>query len=436
MNQPNHPVLNGGTFGALSGEKPLYKAHVTPTHEHLVRLLRRIGLRFEETHGKYTEPERSVLIYHPRLDQMKMLGKMFGQEAVVFSQGGKHELHYTNGPHEGKVRHVTPGAPPHEWFHEPPSDAYTHIPQKGYFRINFDFKGDPVGKDSPVPVPVSLNKNQANLMPWKHPHAYEWHDGHTNHHSANPLGLIKADVGNDQAAGVGIGTYAKYATPFGRIQPGQPSDLMHYNYKDKLAEAQELVKKHGFKTYYAGGKFGKPDLANRNYNTNHLMIYDPTPQSGGDFGEQNYTDAWRQMHELSHALTHPEINKIYGEGRRIGKLGTHRTLNEAMRAVHWEHLAAHKQRELSKMIGVSVPDDVFNKEYNTVMHDAVHRAVTGKFTEPSQEGFVPNPHATPLDTSLDMLRDAGNKIGLSGNHKLIKNSELRSPILSRNKGNK
>jgi hypothetical protein len=94
-----------------------------------------------------------------------------------------------------------------------------------------------------------------------------------------------------------------------------------------------------------------------------------------------------------------------------------------MRAVHWEHLAAHKQRELSQMVGVHIPDETFNKEYSTVMHDAVHRAVTGQFTEPSQEGFVPHSHKVPLQTALDVVRDEGSKMGLAGHHDLVRKSE-------------
>jgi hypothetical protein len=225
---------------------------------------------------------------------------------------------------------------------------------------------------------------------------------------------------NDQAAGVGAATYAKFAAPYGSVNPGQHSNLMHYPYHGKLPEVENLVKQHGYKIHYAGGKFGKPDLANKNYNTGHLMIYDPTPASGGDFGHHEYTNAWRQTHELAHALTYPEVNKIYGEGRRIDKLGTHRSLNEAMRAVHWEHLAAHKQRELNKQLGIQVPDDVFNKEYNTVMHDAIHRAVTGQFTEPSQEGFVPHGHAVPLSTAMDILREEAGKLGLQHPHATLR----------------
>jgi hypothetical protein len=308
-----------------------------------------------------------------------------------------------------------------------------------------------------------------NIFP--HPNAYEWHEGHTDHHQAtepkDPSGvdwnvdtakekarqlkLIKAGdmipskpvavshphldqppkpvpanetPRNEQAAGVGVATYAKFAAPYGHLAPGTKTDLLHYPYSGKLPEIQKLVTDHGYRTYFAGGQYGKPDLANKNYNTGHLMVYDPTPASGGDFGDHEYTNGWRQIHELAHALTYRDLNKIYGEGRRIGKLGVHRSLNEAMRAVHWEHLAAHKQRELSKQIGIHIPEDVFNKEYNTVMHDAVHRAVTGQFTEPSAEGYIPSAHKVPLSTAMDMLRDEAQKLGLKSAHQTLKKHDV------------
>lgn len=590
----SHPIFSGSAFGLMSGESPRFPASQKPTHENLVNVLRNQGIAFEETHGRYDDPERSVIIHSPTREMMHMLGKHFGQESVVYSNGGKHELLYTNGEHEGKSRLTKPGSEPISWFHEAPENYYTHLPNHGYFGINFDFDQDPqhhgpvqaapaaapmakanppsdilqvlqdelglqgwsnaqipqsagilavntdrsklaghkdpdwseavaqrtnshydalaadiqgrghtfdppelgrvaeqqVGYDlglahtSRDPADSNYNPNHFASLPgvleadnfgkdltgkdaapeeaaastaasipnatqmraaWhSHPHAYDWHDGHSDHHQQAPnleaiqksFGLYKADGAhphmdtppkNDQVAGVGVSTYAKFAGPYGEVKgSATPSDLTHYNYHGKLPEIEALVKQHGFKTYFAGGKYGKPDLQARNYNNGHLMVYDPTPQSGGDFGDHQYTNAWRQIHELSHALVYPELNSIYGEGRRIGKLGIHRTPNEAMRAVHWEWLAAHKQRELSEKIGVHVPDDVFHKELNTVMHDAVHRAVTGQFTEPAGEGFVPHAHKVPLHIALDTIRDTARSMGIQHPHGLMKKSMLKA----------
>lgn len=324
---------------------------------------------------------------------------------------------------------------------------YKHLDKlvKGYVAL----PQDPPAQVTPDDPPPAGAKTP--MRPFAHPLAYDWHDGHTDHHyfghtsggvlirrglakqeAPAPIGEVKhphtdgaipkkdspEHATNDQAAGKGVATYRQFALPFGSIQQA-PSDLFHYDYRGKGPQVDKLVADHGYKVYYAGGKFGKPDLGTRNYNTGHLMVYDPTPQSGGDFGNQEYTDAWRKTHELAHALTYPELNRIYGEGRRIGKLGHHRSTREALRAVHWEWLAAHKQRELNKQLGIHVPDETFNRELNTVMHDAAHRAVTGKFTEPSEEGFTPHSHKVPLETALGMVREHARNLGLQGDNDIL-----------------
>lgn len=273
-------------------------------------------------------------------------------------------------------------------------------------------------KDSDTPavilhgsVPSSLREK---AFAASHPHAYDWHDGHSNYHSD----LEKADLpkepayGNEQVASKGVGTYHPIAKHFGTVTPGKKTHLVFYPHLDRAEGAVDgQVKEHGYQVYYAGGKYGKPDLATKNYNTGHLMIYDPTPQSGGDFGHEAYTRTWRKSHELAHALTYPELNQIYGEGRRIGKLGT-RTPREAKRAIHWEWLAAHKQRDLLEKAGIKISDEDFAKELNTVMHDAVHRAVTGKFTEPSDEGFTPSATPVPLEKVFDLFKEHQRALGL------------------------
>jgi hypothetical protein len=253
------------------------------------------------------------------------------------------------------------------------------------------------------------------------PHAYDWHDGHTGHYSgvddsdldkAETLAVKEHHTGNSQAAGAGVSTYRPIAEHYGAILPGKKTNLKFYpgleHHEEKI---DKLISDHGFQTYFAGGKHGRPDLNKKNYNTGHLMVWDPSSGSGGDFQDEAHTRSWRKLHELAHALTHPEINQLYGEGRRLGKLGV-RTPRESKRAVHWEWLAAHKQRELGEKIGMKISDESFHKELNTIMHDAVHRAVTGQFTEPSDEGFVPSKEKVPLEHSLKLMDEHAHKAGL------------------------
>ena len=67
------------------------------------------------------------------------------------------------------------------------------------------------------------------------------------------------------------------------------------------------------------------------------------------------TRSWRKIHELAHALTHKDINDKWGERRRIGKLGHTRSPNDAKRAIEWEDMAVHKQRELGAQLGTPYP---------------------------------------------------------------------------------
>ena len=534
-----HPMFRQGTtFGILSGDKPRYQGEMAARgHEGLKAELQRLGLHHEETRGDYDGPEKTVVVYNPTREQMFHLGQRFGQECVIWGhnlnghQGPYSELLYTNGPHVGKAH--LPAADKHvEHFREPPENYYTEVPggKSGFVRMNYA-----LDKLHPVPLSVGtrhpqalapaanprpdLTKNLHDAAMRKprrpHPHAYPWHDGHTQHNllHATPGAILKNDGGrtdqsmmmdqanmrgsfakgaitdpslglqpakgsftkgdniggpnsagdmsvppprgsfghmadtrrfhddgqlgkdepnpsegakpfaNEQAAGVGTPDYKHFAAPYGNVNPEEPQELKHYRLEGKLADVHRQAKDHGFTPYFAGGKHGKPDLANKNYNTGHLMIYDPSAGSGGDFNDSGYTEAWRTQHELAHALTYPEINKLYGEGRRIGKLGTHRSLNEARRAVHWEWLAGHRQRQLAEQMGVHISDADFAREMNTLMHDAAHRAVTGKFTEPGGEGFRPHQHLVPLETALGLVNEHGRRLGLQDPHATLGKSQ-------------
>jgi hypothetical protein len=214
--------------------------------------------------------------------------------------------------------------------------------------------------------------------------------------------------------------YQNIAQQYGQVTPGEHSNLKFYDYTPHTQSIDDLAKAKGYDVYLAGGKYEKPDLEHRNYNTGHLMVYDPTPGSGGTFDDEQYTKAWRTIHELAHAQVYEGLNEMYGEGRRIGKLGWQRSPREAKRAVHWEWLAAHRQRELAEeYLDYHVPDEVFNMELNTVMHDAVHRAITGKFTNPDLEGFVPSKEKVPLEVALGMIDEAARKLGLPDDESVL-----------------
>ncbi len=245
-------------------------------------------------------------------------------------------------------------------------------------------------------------------------------------HDDGQLGKDEPDA-NPQFAPAGKAPeYQDFARPFGTVLGrDHPQSHHHYRYEGRLGDIQRLVQDHGYQVVKAGGKYGRPDLATKNYNTGHLMVYDP--DSAGFGGDSRYTEAWRAIHELAHALTYPDINAKYGKGRRMGKLGVHRTPTEARRAVEWEWLAGHKQRELSKQLGIDVSDQDFAREMNCLMHDAAHRAVTGKFSDPQQEGFQPHPHLQPLETALGLVNEHAHRLGLQDPDQKLGKAEQSLP---------
>ncbi len=388
--------MAGRSFVMMSGEAPRF-AHKKTGHEDLKSELTSHGLNFEETQGMYDKPERSVIVHDMPLHLARHMAKRFGQESFIFGDGvSKPALVYANGDH---ADHFHPGKSVNI-TETPPDNHYTVMNhpttpgQKVYMQVNLDW---------------DQLKPTRQLGAAAHPNSYPWHDDKLSE-EPETVGLRKAE--NDQAAGAGVKTFAQTVEPWGRVTPGVQTNLRHYDYRPFEKDIDAAAEKAGYKFKTMGGKAGIPDLKADNYNHGTLHIWDPSAGSGGDFGEEAYTRSWRKAHELAHASTYADINAKYGEGRRIGKLGHHRTPDEAKRATEWEYLVAHKQREQAAQMGHHISDHDFHRELNTIMADAVHRAIHGTFTEPSQEGFTPHPHPVPLETAHAMIDAHAAAMGL------------------------
>ena len=174
----------------------------------------------------------------------------------------------------------------------------------------------------------------------------------------------------------------------------------------------DLLSSHGYKPYYFGGQYGNfGDLKNRNYNTGHLAIFDPGVKQAS-FGDVDFTDNWRKVHELGHALGLDQLNEEYGEGRRLGKLGQ-RSPREMLRAVRWEELALQNQRKLMEELGLPIQEQEYNRDWNTTIGDAAFRGITGKFSTPSDEGFSPfSDKKISREFAQQLVQDKADELGL------------------------
>lgn len=399
------PIAAGRPFVIMSGVHPRYHAK-NSGHDVLKAELQARGKQIQDAEGMYDEAEPSVLAYDVSADEARQLAKKYGQESFLYSDGRMKApaMVYANGAH---ADHWHPGTGV-TFTAEPPPNYYTALPtptgQRVYMQSGIDWS----------------QLKPLRQLPGKkghHPHAYDWHDDQVP--GQLDFGSVQKAEPNQQAAGVGVSTFGDTVKPWGTVTPGATTNLRHYDYRPFEAGIDAMAKKHGYQFKMMGGRHGIPDLKSDNYNHGSLHIWDPSAGSGGDFGEEAYTRSWRKAHELAHALTYADLNAKYGEGRRIGKLGIHRTPHEAKRAVEWEWLAAHKQRELGAQLGHHISDADFNRELNTVLADAVHRAIHGTFTEPSQEGFQPHPHAVGLDEAFKKIDEHAGRMGL-GPHDTLK----------------
>ena len=192
-------------------------------------------------------------------------------------------------------------------------------------------------------------------------------------------------------------------------------DVPFYPYSEELGEmtpqVDELIAGYGYKPYYFGGRYPMPDLGKKNYDTGHLAVFDPGEEATSFGGNEQFTANWRKLHELGHAQGLEDLNAEWGEGRRLGKVGA-RTPREMLRAVDWETRALENQRKLMEEVGLPVGQTEYNRDWNTTLGDAGFRAVTGQFTSPEGEGFVPHDEKISQDHAMNAVRTRAEELGL------------------------
>jgi hypothetical protein len=116
------------------------------------------GLTYEPTRGKYGKPEQSFIVHvndPSHVEAALGLAKRFGQEAVVYSTGGKHQLVWVNGPNEGQATSPSEG---HDFYDAEPEDNYTMIPgpngePHGFMAYHLNLNDPPQPFGAPVSPP-------------------------------------------------------------------------------------------------------------------------------------------------------------------------------------------------------------------------------------------------------------------------------------------
>lgn len=137
---PVHPIHSGQPFAIVSGEQPRFQPEVQGGHKGLEQLLAQGGFQYEQTHGNYgggASKSPVFVLYNAPRDAVMELGRKMGQESVVYSENGQHELIYVNGKNVG--RYHPPATGGMEVHPSAPKDGLsTQIPGVGHVRLNFD----------------------------------------------------------------------------------------------------------------------------------------------------------------------------------------------------------------------------------------------------------------------------------------------------------
>lgn len=125
----------------FSAENPQHEGKYPnkPSHEEVLDFLRSNGEDAVAVDGHYGAPERSILVNSPKNPHgIHQLAEDIGQDSILHSNGGKHTLHYLNGPQKGKQIHGQGTV-----FHtNKPADMYTTMKSpegEVHFSHNLDF---------------------------------------------------------------------------------------------------------------------------------------------------------------------------------------------------------------------------------------------------------------------------------------------------------
>jgi len=193
-----------------------------------------------------------------------------------------------------------------------------------------------------------------------------------------------------------------------------------FNFKYFSADPESIGKTVGTTVIEKAPK-NRQALTKQGYQDGNIWVYDPY-DTHGSFADPEYTKAWRQVHELSHALTEHFMQQKYGDSRRFGALTFDRknpydpndpktykglSLAEAQRALEWEDVAFRTQIKILEDMGIPVDAKQAAEDFNIAATDVLVRAATGDFTDPAKLGVVPNntTERIPTGAGLQVLKN-------------------------------
>ncbi|WNM70344.1 hypothetical protein [Myxococcus phage Mx1] len=165
--QPSgHPAVSGGHVAMLTGENPKYPASAQGGNVGLESELKAKGLKYEPIQGFYDSPENSFLVHGADPDYLMDVGKRYGQESVLYSNGGNHQLLYTNGENAG-MYHPGTGHTLHE---APPENYYSTVQHDGkpvHFTYNMDFNSLHPYQANKMEMPATKENANGGPLPTK-----------------------------------------------------------------------------------------------------------------------------------------------------------------------------------------------------------------------------------------------------------------------------
>jgi len=155
-------LISAGTNPAIEEDKKLDQKAIEKRYESLKKDLKEGGYAYSKVTGHYggTEDSYLVMVHEADKDHIKELGKKYNQDSILYSDAGKHELHFTTGENDGKF-HTGEGQNPDA---ESMDDYYTEITtdkgKKIKFALNLDFSKLNDGKEGSKPKEVNAISNE------------------------------------------------------------------------------------------------------------------------------------------------------------------------------------------------------------------------------------------------------------------------------------